>query len=47
MKPTVLLAIPFGKAFEKKLAEGYTVATDPNRRDGVQAVVPIGAVKTD
>lgn len=47
MKPTVLLAVPFGRAFEKKLAGGYAVVTDPKKRDGVQVLITIGAVSTD
>jgi lactate dehydrogenase-like 2-hydroxyacid dehydrogenase len=46
MKPTVLLAVPFGKAFERKLTDAYTVVTDPRSREDVQALITIGAIET-
>ncbi|HEY4345871.1 MAG TPA: 2-hydroxyacid dehydrogenase [Parvibaculum sp.] len=47
MKPTVLIAIPLGKAFEQRFADRYTVTTDGNRREGVEAIVTVGTMVAD
>lgn len=43
MKPAVFLALPLGKPFERKLAERFTVITDPASRGTAEALVTIGA----
>jgi lactate dehydrogenase-like 2-hydroxyacid dehydrogenase len=46
MKPTLLLAIPLGKAFEQRFS-GYTLTSDINRRAGVNALITIGTIGAD
>lgn len=46
MKPTVLLTVPFGKAFEQTLAERYTLLTDPTARAEATALVTVGTAIT-
>ncbi|WP_421861379.1 2-hydroxyacid dehydrogenase [Parvibaculum sp.] len=47
MKPNVLITLPLGKAFEQKLAERYTIASDQNAKKGVDAVVTVGTMIAD
>ncbi|MFN6942136.1 MAG: 2-hydroxyacid dehydrogenase, partial [Parvibaculum sp.] len=47
MKPSVFLALPLGKPFERKLSERFTVITDPASRGAAEALVTIGANITD
>lgn len=47
MKPTLLLAIPLGKAFEGKFSSRFDVSSDMTPRAGVQAIVTVGAINTD
>lgn len=47
MKPTLLLAIPLGKAFEQKFAERYTLTSDMNERKEAEALITIGALPAD
>lgn len=47
MKPTVLLAIPLGKAFEQKFTDRYTVTSDVKQREGVEVLITIGALGAD
>lgn len=47
MKPTVLITLPLGKAFEQKLANRYNVVSDPNAKEGVDAVVTVGTMNAD
>ncbi len=46
MKPTLLLAVPLGKAFEAKFADRFEVSADMTPRKGVEALVTIGANET-
>ena len=43
MKPSVFLAVPVGKPFERKLSERFTVITDPASRGAAEALITIGA----
>ncbi len=47
MKPSVFLALPLGKPFERKLSERFIVITDPASRGAAEALVTIGANITD
>ena len=47
MKPSVFLALPLGKPFERKLSERFTVIIDPASRGAAEALVTIGANITD
>lgn len=47
MKPSVFLALPLGKPFERKLSDRFTVITDPASRGAAEALVTIGANITD
>lgn len=47
MKPTVLLTIPLGKSFERKLEPRYTVSNDTTKRAGIEAVVTVGSLPLD
>lgn len=47
MKPTLLLAIPLGKAFEQNFSDRYEVSADMTPRSGVEVLVTIGAIGAD
>lgn len=47
MKPNVLIALPLGKAFERKLEDRYTIVADPQAKKGVDAVVTVGTMRAD
>ncbi|MEP0708767.1 2-hydroxyacid dehydrogenase [Parvibaculum sp.] len=47
MKPNVLIALPLGKAFERKLEPRYTIVTDPDAKKGVDAVITVGTMNAD
>ncbi|MDO8289118.1 MAG: 2-hydroxyacid dehydrogenase [Parvibaculum sp.] len=47
MKPTLLLAIPLGKAFEQNFTDRYEVSADMTPRSGVEVLVTIGAIGAD
>ncbi|MEQ8265795.1 MAG: 2-hydroxyacid dehydrogenase [Parvibaculum sp.] len=47
MKPNVLITLPLGKAFERKLEDRYTIVADPEAKDGVDAVVTVGTMNAD
>lgn len=47
MKPNVLITLPLGKAFERKLEDRYTIVADPEAKKGVDAVVTVGTMKAD
>lgn len=47
MKPNVLIALPLGKAFERKLTDRYTIVADPQAQKGVDAVVTVGTMRAD
>jgi lactate dehydrogenase-like 2-hydroxyacid dehydrogenase len=45
-KPKVALEIPLGKAFEQKLVDRYEIVPGASAREGVRALVTIGAIET-
>ena len=47
MKPTLLLAVALGKAFETKFTDRFEVSDDMTPRKGVEALVTIGVNVTD
>lgn len=47
MKPKVQLTLPLGNAFEQKLANRYTVISDPEAKEGVEAVITVGTLNAD
>ncbi|MDO8423734.1 MAG: 2-hydroxyacid dehydrogenase [Parvibaculum sp.] len=47
MKPTLLLAIPLGKAFEAKFTDRFEVSADMTPRAGVEALVTVGTIGAD
>jgi lactate dehydrogenase-like 2-hydroxyacid dehydrogenase len=47
MKPTLLLAVPLGKTFEQKFTDRYTLTSDLKQREGVDALITIGAIPAD
>jgi lactate dehydrogenase-like 2-hydroxyacid dehydrogenase len=47
MKPNVLITLPLGKAFERKLEPRYTIVADPQAKEGVDAVVTVGTMNAD
>lgn len=47
MKPNVLIALPLGKAFERKLTDRYTIVSDPEAKEGVDALVTVGTMRAD
>lgn len=47
MKPTLLLAIPLGKAFEEKFSSRFDVSCDMTARAGVEAIVTVGTLGAD
>jgi lactate dehydrogenase-like 2-hydroxyacid dehydrogenase len=47
MKPTLLLAVPLGKTFEQKFTDRYNLTSDLKQREGVDALITIGAIPAD
>lgn len=47
IKPTVLLTIPLGKNFERKLGPRYSVSDDKTPRRDIRAVVTVGSLPLD
>jgi len=47
MKPTLVLAIPLGKAFEQNFTDRFDVSSDVSPRAGVEVIVTIGTMGAD
>ncbi|MGV8997918.1 MAG: 2-hydroxyacid dehydrogenase [Parvibaculaceae bacterium] len=47
MKPTLVLAIPLGKAFEQNFTDHFEVSADLTPRKGVEVIVTVGTMGAD